>query len=275
MTLREEWIEDDHQTMAKSDTIGHAYGWLRGENPRPPIVLDGKRPYAVINPRPFLDKRVDEGTRVDKVAQPVPVLKPGAPDTEIVGRFRETLVPYLPVGDADTLHGYVTALRVLEEVFEVGPTAGEAAQNVPVLGFDDSLEQAAHAFTQTRVRHLPVMDRGGRLVGAMARSQVVLAQDNADQSQGRKDRVGVRDDIWAEPVQGYMEEGWDEVDETMRFSQLLDRLKDQDTVFVRGRDGLFRGVLDAPLLLRAAAEADDRFTVGRERHPPTPAARHR
>jgi len=277
MTVREAWIRDDHVTLDKKDDVGRAYGWLRGEHERPPIVLDGKRPYAIINVRRFLEAGgVHAGTNVEKVALPVPVLDEDATDAEVVTRFRDTLAPYLPVGDGKRLAGYVTPLAVLKDLFETGPTAGEAAAPAPVLTHEDTMERAAHAFKDSTVRHLPVMNRGGRLVGALPRSGLVRMQDNADQAMGRKDYAGGRDDFWGEPVLGFMEEGWDEAGEDLRFSDLLARIEEQGTVFVRGRDGIFLGVVDAPLLLRAAAERDERFQTDRpENRPPTPAAWHR
>jgi CBS domain-containing protein len=54
-----------------------------------------------------------------------------------------------------------------------GPVADICSRQVSTCGMDDRVEQLSATMTQRRIRHLPVVDPGGRLVGIVSIGDMV------------------------------------------------------------------------------------------------------
>lgn len=248
-----QWIDARFRAVSKDDDLGKVLGWLRGDARDPPVILDGKRPYAIVNLRPLMARGIHHDTHAKKVALPVPVLDADAPSAEVLEAFDSSLAPYLPVRDErGQAAGIVWAWTALQAV-EGGPSAGETVAHVPALSLQDRIEDAAHAFADHPVTHLAVADDHGRVVGVLPRTVVLLVKEFEDQGAGRKDFAGRRFDARTEEtVADRMEAGWKEVPVGAPFQDAADAVTQSGYAFaVDG--GHYRGLLAPAHMVRAAA----------------------
>lgn len=275
MPLDPDWIEAPVTVVRKEDDVGRIYGWLRGDQRRPPVIHDGDLPYAVPNPRALLSGGAHQGMRAHKAAQPVPCLDPDEPMDALFRKFHASLVPYLPVRGRKGALGVVWARTVLERAFGTPPPdvdAAGACERAPMLRPGDPLDDARQAFLDGHLEDLPVLDGDGRLVGSIERSALVFAQDHQDVGEGRQQWVGERRGIFTDPLGGQMGPPAPDVPAGTSFAKLVELLGEHRTLFVRDAPGGSVGGLNATLLLRAAIEADPRFAPPSGRYPAKPAA---
>lgn len=249
-----QWIDTRFRAVSKDDDLGKVLGWLRGENREPPVILDGKRPYAIVNLRPLMGRGIHHDTHLHKVATPVPVLDEDASTAQVLEAFDNSLAPYLPVRDGrGQTAGIVWARTVLLEARLEGPSAGDAAADVSALSPSHRIEDAAHAFAKDPVTHLPVVDAVGRLVGVLPRATVVSIAEYEDQGAGKKDFGGRRLDARTdETVADRMEAGWSECPAAATFEDAADVVAESGYAFIT-QDGHYRGFLAPVHMLRAAA----------------------
>lgn len=251
--MEPDWIRGDWRSVDKRDNVGKVIGWLRGEAKARPIVVDGRRAFAVINIRPFMSNTVHHDTRIDKVAQPVRVLTPDATSDAVLDAFADSLAPYLPVqGDNDPA-GYVDPIDVLEHIVReeelVEMEARDAMRTVEFLHPGDKLSVAAERFAQLPAGDWAV-EKGGRIVGSLPRRVLVRVQDRSDHAAGQFDRRAGEVDLWEEPVEGYMENRWGHVKPEAGFEEVVAALRDYGTVFVHGD---VEGLITPSLVLRVLA----------------------
>jgi CBS domain-containing protein len=162
-------------------------------------------------------------TVADVMTREVVVVHPQTPFKEIVRRMHEARVSALPVLDDDgRLVGIVSeADLILKEDPELDETARlfegrhrrsdrqKAAglfarelmtQPVVTIGPSESLGEAARLMHRRQVKRLPVVDQDGRLVGILARSDlltVFLREDAEIEREVREDVI--RRTLWIDP----------------------------------------------------------------------------
>jgi CBS domain-containing protein len=144
---------------------------------------------------------------------------------EIAARLRECRVSALPVIDA---HGKVTGVvseadllvkeAALDEPGGVagllagvvhratrakagGVTAADLMTSPAVtIGPDDAVEHAARLMCDRKVKRLPVIDQGGRLVGIISRTDILAVFDRTD--------TEIRAEIMSQVIKGRSEPSW-------------------------------------------------------------------
>jgi CBS domain-containing protein len=147
---------------------------------------------------------------------------------EIVVKLRECRVSAFPVLDA---HGQVTGvvseadLLVKEAVLgepggvggllaglvhhaarakAAGVTASDLMTSPAVtIGPDDTVEHAAKLMYDRKVKRLPVIDHGGRLVGIISRTDILAVFDRGD--------AEIREEIMTQVIAGRSEPSWYQV----------------------------------------------------------------
>ena len=139
----------------------------------------------------------------DVMTSPVVAVTPTASFKELAVMLRRHRVSALPVVDDDTKligivseadllakealngdHGGMIAGQVQhrEQQKADGVTAGELMTRLTVtVTPDDTVEQAARLMYHLRVKRLPVVDPGGRLVGIVSRTDVLAVYDRPDE----------------------------------------------------------------------------------------------
>jgi CBS domain-containing protein len=91
-------------------------------------------------------------------------------------------------------HGMIARARAVGDpaAVAISRTAGEAMSSPPVtIGPDEAVARATHLIAERGVNRLPVVDEEGRLVGIIARADVVRAFARPDE----EIESGVRDEI--------------------------------------------------------------------------------
>lgn len=245
-----DWIDRDVKPVQKKDHVGKVYGWVRDETGTRPVVLDQKRPYAIVDPDRFMGRHVHHATKVDQVAWPVPVQGDDADTQKVVDAIANTLAPFLPVQDENgRLVGAVDAVTLLRGVPEGSPDVRACHEPLEALRPDQNLDEAMKAFQGTRAGHLPVADRRGRLQGVVAQSRLCFIQDQADHKVGRGDRVGRHVNLLEEPVEGQMEEAWNEVPLDGSWDDLLEAFEHHPYAIVTHRRKV-RGVVTPAFAVR-------------------------
>jgi len=143
---------------------------------------------------------------------------------EIAARLREFRVSAFPVLDADgTVIGVVSEADLLpkealderpgvrgtitgllhrnEQAKAAGVTAADLMTSpaVTVTG-DETVEHAARLMYSRKVKRLPVVDEGGRLVGIVSRTDILAVFDRTDEA--------IRAEIMTEVIPGHSEPSW-------------------------------------------------------------------
>lgn len=223
--MNAQWIDKKFKPVDKRDDAGKVYGWVRGETDRPPVVLDGKKPFGVVDSDAFMSRHVHRPSNVDEVAWPVPVLAENADPADLMAVFANDLVPYAPVKDRNgKLAGVVHPMTLLKEYVDQGPPVRDIYVQVPRLRKDDNVVEAMKAFRRTRTRQLPVVDDKRRCIGVIEQTTLARLQDQVDHGVGRQEVVGENIDLMPEPVGGYMTESWPELPLDATWDDLVDKL---------------------------------------------------
>ena len=144
---------------------------------------------------------------------------------EIAARLRECRVSAFPVLDADgTVIGVVSEADLLVKEAVLGEPGGVAGLLAGLLhraartkagavtaadlmtspavtiGPDDTVEHAAKLMYDRKVKRLPVVDQGGRLVGIISRSDILAVFDRTD--------AEIREEIMTQVIAGRSEPSW-------------------------------------------------------------------
>lgn len=242
------------RAVQKADPISKVMGWLRGETDAPPVIMDGKRPYALLNTRRLMARGIHDRTHLHKVAQPIRVLTEGEGTFRATEAFADSLAPYLPVvGAQGKLQGVLTAAEHAKHI-PGGPDAGDAASSKISLQEDDDVDAAMHAFAKCFDDHLPVLDAQGRISGVLERSAMIRLHDFQEQPRGRQDFGGDRIDLRENHVADWMEGGWEVLPASAPFEDVVAAVQASGSVFVADDAGRWVGTVTAPGLIRAAVE---------------------
>ncbi len=238
------------KAVDNKEPLTHIAGWLRGESKQVPVIMHGKKPYAIVDSRRLGSRGIRAGTKTARAALPVPVIQEDASPEEVLKHFSETQAPYLPVVDAHhRLVGTVSAESALEWLDEA-PDAAHACEKVAALSPEDDIEAATQAFARTRADHLPVV-LNGRLVGELPRSAILRLQAITDQPDGLRDWGGESSDIRHQPIASHMNAAWSECKSRDPFDLTRDTVSLNGYAFVV-KGGHVEGILTAPSIERAA-----------------------
>jgi CBS domain-containing protein len=110
----------------------------------------------------------------DVMTSPVHVVQPGASVVAAADKMRAANVGSLPVGEGDRLLGMITDRDIVLRCVAAGinchkRTVREAMSTELLVCFDDQpVEEARRLMTEYKVRRLPVLDHGQRLVGIVS-----------------------------------------------------------------------------------------------------------
>lgn len=112
---------------------------------------------------------------------PAEWIEGNTPVAEVARRMRDGDIGALPVGRNDRLIGMVTdrdlALRVLGEARDPAKTTAEEVMSPGVVWCltTQTVEDAMHMMEQKKIRRLPVIDEGKRLVGMLSLGDIADA----------------------------------------------------------------------------------------------------
>ncbi len=110
----------------------------------------------------------------DVMTSPVHVVQPGASVVAAADKMRAANVGSLPVGEGDRLLGMITDRDIVVRCVAAGSdchkrTVREVMSAELLVCFDDQpVEEARRLMTEYKVRRLPVLDHGQRLVGIVS-----------------------------------------------------------------------------------------------------------
>ncbi len=178
-------------TLGPEQDLTFAHGMMLWSNVRHlPVVRDG-RLVGIVSDRDLLAKLARMATDPDPtavvadiMAQPVETAAPGDDLGEAAARMALKRIDCLPVVDGDALVGIVTTTDVLAErgrlFFKSGKLAVPSVATlmrtrVKHIGEDEDLLDAIALMVERDVRHLPVVDGDGRVVGMLSDRDVRAA----------------------------------------------------------------------------------------------------
>jgi CBS domain-containing protein len=124
-------------------------------------------------------------------------------DGTVIGVVSEAdLLPKEALDDGPGVRGTITGLwHRTEQAKAEGVTAAELMTSpaVTVTG-DDTVEHAARLMYSRKVKRLPVVDEGGRLVGIVSRTDILAVFDRTDEA--------IRTEIMSQVIPGHSEPSW-------------------------------------------------------------------
>lgn len=243
------FVRTDFKAVDKREALHSVKGWLTGDTSKVPIVLDGDKPFGIVNERALMGRSLDLNAHVHQFTLSTRALKSTASIDDARKRMAEFRAAYLPVEDArGRLVGYVRAIDLAREGLN-GENARDLAVPVTQLREEQTLGDALHAFQKEYVEFLPVLRRDGRVSGVMRRSDVLKMEFNTG-DKGRKDAGGEKFTLLNDPVSGFMDQAPEFVPPETPGIALLETLDDVGYAFVGSRDGRLMGVVTPETLFR-------------------------
>lgn len=224
-------IRTDFKTVDKRDPVSSVMGYLSGDSDKVPVVLDGEKPYGVLNEAGFARKRLAPTQKLEG-AYVIGTRTLGEDPTidDIVDVLGTSRTSYAPVVSHGRVVGVVHARDVLQRL-DSDRRAVELADETPVVTKDTSAAEVIHFFNETGVPYLPVLDESGKLGAVVRRRDLVLLATDARPS-GRKAAGGEMEDPRAWPIEGFLEHGYETVNPDASFDEVRDALKRSDVVVV-------------------------------------------
>ena len=243
------FVRTDYKAVDKREPLHAVKGWLVGDTEKVPIVMDGDKPFGIVNERSLMGRSLALDAHVSQFALTTRALPLTASVEEARAKLAEFRAGYLPVVDArGKLAGYVTALDLARETLD-GQRARDLAVPVTQLREESTLGDALHAFTKEYVEYLPVLRGDGRVSGVLRRSDVLKMEFNAG-DKGRKDAGGEKFTMLNDPVSGFMDEAPRFVPPDAGAEALLETLEEEGYAFVGVPQGRIEGVVTAETLFR-------------------------
>lgn len=229
-------LQTDFKAVDKRDELRTVMGWVAGEASKVPIILDGKRPFGIVNERAMMSRSLDERAKVDRYTLPTRALAlTDSLETarEMLAKFR---APHLPVEDErGQLAGYVCAIDVAREL-AAGREAREVAVPIATLSEESTMGEAVNAFQKEYVDFLPVTGGNGEVTGVLPR-RAVLRMELHVGNKGRKDAGGQKFSMIRDPVAGVMDDTPRVVAPGASLETVLDTLESSGYALVPGADG--------------------------------------
>lgn len=244
-------VRTDYKAVDKRDELRSVMGWLAGDATKVPIVLDGQKPFGIVNERALMARQLDGKAKIEPYALPTRALPLTASVEEARDRMAELRAAYLPVTDArGKLAGYVRAIDLAREN---GRSASALDVAVPITALQEqsTLGDALNLFQKEYVDFLPVVRSDGRLTGVLPRRTVLRMEFNTG-DKGRKDAGGEKFTMLHDPVGGVMDEAPAFVKPTSSFEEVLDTLDEAGYAIVRKDEGHLLGIVTPETLFRGS-----------------------
>lgn len=223
-------LRTDFKAVDKRDPVSALFGYLRGEVATVPIVLDGKRPYGVVNEKRIARAHLDPRQHIDRYVVGPGVVTPDASVEEALSLCAAEWVPHVPVWDGRKLLGYVRAIDLLKETGSRLP-ASSLLVEAPPLRRDTSVGDALHTLCTCASHVLAVLDARGRIAGVVDRRTLLpLATDTL--RGGRKGAGGEVADPRASTVEGYVDGRFETVRPETSFADVCETLDGFGAAFV-------------------------------------------
>ena len=177
-------------TISETDTLGCAQHAMRRSNIRHLPVLENGKLVGMLSERDVLGARARAGddeddwwaiTVHDAMTTPAQTAGPDDSITEVAGRMAAAKLGAIPVVERGKLLGLCTVTDVLDaEVrLAMGPaaitvaTAADVMTPLPLhVGPELPLVDAVRLMLERHVRHLPVVDHAGAIVGMLSDTEV-------------------------------------------------------------------------------------------------------
>ena len=124
-------------------------------------------------------------------------------DGRVIGVVSEAdLLPKEALNDRHGVRGMITGLlHRTEQAKAEGVTAADLMTSPAVtVTRDDTVEHAAWLMYSRKVKRLPVVDEGGRLVGIVSRTDILAVFDRTDEE--------IRAEIMTQVISGHSEPSW-------------------------------------------------------------------
>jgi CBS domain-containing protein len=243
-------VRTDFKAVDKRDALHAVKGWLTGDTTKVPIVLDGERPFGIVNERALMGRHMDLNAHVHQFALATRAITPETSLDDARRRMAEHRAAYLPVEDKrGKLLGYVTAVDVFRAEMN-GSKAMDLAVPVTMLREDQTMGDALNAFAKEYVEFLPVIDNAGRVGGVLSRSEVLKMEFN-NGDKGRKDAGGEKFTMLNDPIRGFMDLAPNFVPPATPADALLDTLEEEGYAIVGADGGKPVGLVTPETLFRA------------------------
>ncbi len=226
------WLADDCFYVDKRQQASRLLGYLRGDRNDIPIIEDNGRPYAIVDPRSAMRRGLRHEIGVEKMAWPVGVIRDGDNETTILQRFASSGAWALPatIGRPPRKAGYLAADTFLRNAYTSGPIASVAAQGLPPLWTDSTIEDAIQAFAASALPYLPVINEG--VEGIVRREALMPYLEQDPSGMGRKDVAGDRSTFRDEPIDAIIEAQTPTIAGDAEFPAILDALAKQPCWFI-------------------------------------------
>jgi CBS domain-containing protein len=241
-------IRTDFKAVDKRDELHSVLGWLTGDSTRVPIVMDGEKPFGIVNERAMMSRKLEHKSKIETYTLVTRSVPRSVDSTEAAARLAEFRAAYLPVEDArGKCAGYVTALD-LARLNEMASLARDLCLPVKSLTEKQSLGEALHLFSQEYVGILPVMN-DGKLVGVLPRREVVRMELQGN-DKGRKDAHGEHIHPLKDPVGGFMDSTAITLRPGASFAEVADQLDEHGYAIVQENGGPVLGMITPETLMR-------------------------
>ncbi len=226
------WLAEDCFYVDKRQQASRLLGYFRGDRKEIPIIEDNGRPFAIADARASMRRGLRHEMSVEKLAWPVPIIRDGDDDASVLRSFATSGAWQLPayLGRPPRKAGYLDANTFLQHAFENGPTAASAAQGLPPLWTDSTVEDAVQAFAASALPYLPVIDE--HVQGIVRREAVVPYLEADAAGMGRKDVVGNRSELRDTTIDALSEEIAPVISGESDFAALKDALQEYPCWFV-------------------------------------------
>lgn len=242
-------LRTDYKAVDKRDAIQSVWGWLSGDSAKVPIVMDGNRPFGVVNERALMSRRINQAAHLESYTLPTRAIREDASLDEVARRMAEARAAHLPVEDKrGRLRGYVSALDVARAQ-EREATAADLAVPVTALKHTQTIGEALHAFTQEYVDWLPILNGDGKAHAVLPRRTLMRLEANLAEK-GRKDANGEKMNPLKDVVEGFSEQIVSRLPASASRDEVLAALDDNGYVLIEGRDGRLLGIVTPTTLLR-------------------------
>lgn len=242
-------VRTDFKEVDKRDGLHSVMGWVKGDSDQLPIVMDGGRPFGLVNDRALMSRRIDHHAKIEAYALTTRALPADASLDEAIARMAEFRAAHLPVEQKGKLLGYVSVVDVAREA-DWGKTARDLCVPVSMLKEGQTLGDALHLFNQEYVDFLPVLDAQGRPSAVLPRRRVLHVGAEAG-TKGRKDAGGEKFHLLHDPIEGFTDQSISlRADAPME--DVLQTLEEWGYALVHDRDGRFLGIVTPETLARAA-----------------------